>query len=137
MPEYIKIPRPEESPSKIVQLYIGDKPTYVCDIPVLGSGGIFLNHGDILGQTLKELGIAYEEITLSKGSAISMPRQGPEKNGERYKLVGAGICARKGEILYLGSNSSDYDDIGINPEHLERCRPFFEKEGFSFQLMNF
>lgn len=117
---------PQEKMSKVVQLYIDGS-------PVLRSGNPNLFHGDILKSALDELGIDYKEIVLCEGSAVSPRRKGPEREGEHYRLAGAGLCSKRGSLLYFGSDSLDYN-VGINREHMEQCRSFLEGNGFTVEF---
>jgi len=119
MPENVSIP--PLGGSKVVQIYIGDDAVLRADSR--------LPHGLILRDALDEFGINYETF---KG--IGLSGDVPRREGSGYKLTGAGLCLNTGKKVQLGSNSAQYD-IGVDKEHIEKCREFLEKNGLAVEIM--
>lgn len=119
MAENVKIP--PQGGSKVIQVYTGDDAVLRADCR--------LSHGAILRDALDEFGINYETF---KG--IGLSGDVPCREGDKYKMVGAGLCLNTGKKLLFGSNSTQYD-IGVDKEHIEKCRSALEESGLIVEIV--
>jgi len=112
---------PNESLLKIVQLDING-------LPYLAFGAFETYHKNILEQKLIEMQLPYKIVELPSSE------RGPELEGERYSVVGMGICQRHENKIDLIGNSTDYK-IKINKEHFQRCIPYIkDSDSFVFRF---
>ena len=98
---------PDRGGHKVVQLYVENR-------PLLRIGGIMSKHAIILEDVLQELGLSYQNTTIRDVDV-------PALEGEKYRVVGMGVCIRTGDHVRYFGESLDYG-IEIDAEHLQQCQ---------------
>lgn len=93
---------------KFIQLDLGHQ-----QIMLFGSPKDY--HAEIVETYLLEKDIPYKKSTLEDGT------KGPEKQGESYKITGAGYATRKENDIELSDKSIGYN-ISPNPENLNEIK---------------
>lgn len=104
---------PESGSFKAVQVYVNE-------LPYLPFNYMAYYHKDILKKFLESSKIEFETESVF-GKTL------PSLKGKNYKVVGMGDFYISGKKLVFGGDSFDYS-IGINPEHIEKCKPFFNNK---------
>ena len=100
---------------KIVQLYVDGTPR-------LETGSASADtHASILERTLKELGVSY-------GTIRSLEHEIPALGGKDkpYEVVGMGYLKRELRGIVIYGRSEEYK-IGVNKEHIDRCKPLIQE----------
>ncbi|TRZ54219.1 hypothetical protein D4Q76_02820 [archaeon] len=101
---------PESGYYKVVQILAGG-------LPHLPFNYIGHYHRDILRKFLEGRKIPFETIEI-------MGKNCPVSKGAEYEVVGMGELIRKDNKISFSGDSMDYS-MGINPEHIEKCKPYF------------
>lgn len=101
---------PEDGYYKVVQILAGG-------LPHLPFKRIGYYHRNILEKFLKDRNIPFE-------TKEEMGKQLPLKSGKFYEVVGMGELVRKGNKISFSGDSMDYG-LGINPKHIDDCKPYF------------
>lgn len=101
---------PERGYFKVVQISVEDMPYLAFD----NLGGY---HRNILRKFLENNKIEFE-------SENAFGKELPRTTGKNYKVVGMGYFYKSGKELVFSGNSADYH-IGINAEHIEKCKQYF------------
>lgn len=120
-PEHvIELPEKMGQSFKVVQIYLELNDQRVPCLPFNHAGQY---HADILEDFLKEKKIPFE----MRGGL-------PSLKGTGYEVVGMGYLERFKKMLIFSLDSGDYG-IGINPEHIEKCKPYFNDKGLKIAIM--
>ncbi len=99
--------------AKVIQLYIDELPILRCGPPLSTNSSV--RHATILEQVLLGYNLSFSRISLGFSD-------GPALEGDRYKVVGMGLCSNFGDFAYFSGDSLDYK-IRIDKKHLEKIQP--------------
>ena len=109
---------PEEGDGKVVQLVVEGR-------PILRTG-VGKEHADILELALRELNLGFKTRNVG-GKDI------PLLEGDMYNVPGMGHYTRCENTVSVRGFSCGYE-MGINPDHMEQCRPFLAERGINLMV---
>ena len=110
---------PESGTFKVVQIYVGNE-------PYLPFGETNDYHVNILKKFLESKNIEFKPDS-EFGDNL------PPLIGTGYGVVGMGYFYIYDKQLVFSGSSSDYG-IGINPEHIEKCKPYFKDNDLEIKI---
>ncbi len=116
----IELPEIMGESFKVVQIYLERDNQRV---PFLPFNHTEQYHADILEDFLKE-----------KNIPCKMKNGLPSLKENGYEVVGMGYLERFKKMFIFSLDSGD-DRIGINPEHLEKCKPYFNDNDLEIVIL--